>query len=394
MKTIENIIHIIKTSYLFTPSIEITLNSQYSEKRTTCLTPCILIDTRAGLSTREAICLPILFIKKGGGSSDCAAWSSCPCCSLPVKEHFGSFFSPFDWRSYNEEHPPAPEENDNGSSDEEPCPGNWVPCTSLGKVGHEPAPVASIPTRETSPGGTSNLPYRPVGFVNHGTIAARVMAWTYIPQGSATEAPPSDTSTISFPPNVPGLWPNPSRFLSLPLGKYTWCYEWRIGDINGDTITEWSHWLDPRPVTLDATDSEDPDMAVQVDIDIPPDTDILPDLCPIGEVGGRPAIGEEATTTPEFEIRDFIVAQGGSLEDYGPFMIGLVHLGDQVELKGPITIRLRVHQHDANSNEEIPVSDEEITIANAETWSYYLDEASSGHPGNWDASIELISVNQ
>jgi hypothetical protein len=151
----------------------------------------------------------------------------------------------------------------------------------------------------SNPGNTASLPYKPVGFVNHGTVAALVMPWTYVPQDPSMAAAAPETSTISFPPNVPGLWPNSSRFLSLPLGTYTWCYQWELGDINSDSIVEHAHTIDVRPVTLKATDSDFPEMGVSVDISIPPSTDILPGDCK--QVNG-------SQTQPEFSWANYIAS--------------------------------------------------------------------------------------
>jgi hypothetical protein len=266
------------------------------------------------------------------------------------------------------------------------------PSGFVAKVGRESLPTNTSVNDASNSGGTATGPFKPVGFVNHGTIPALVMAWTYVPQGASSPAIPSDVSTVSFPPNVPGLWPNPSRFLSLPLGTYTWCYDWELGDINADSMTEYAHMIDERPVTLDELASDDPNMAVQVDINIPPETGVLPGRC----FGAGQSSQPTPTATPPvvLNIWDFIVSSGGTLENYGIDTIGMVHLGDQVVLRGSITIRLRVHRHEDPSTVEIPVSDETIQISAGETWSYYLEEASSQFPGNWDASIQLISIDQ
>jgi hypothetical protein len=105
------------------------------------------------------------------------------------------------------------------------------------------------------------------------------MAWTYIPLGSDTPAIPSNASTVSFPPTAPGLWPNSSRFLLLPLGTYTWCYYWEIGDINNDGMMEYSHAIDDRPIILDESDSDDTAFAENVDLSAPPDFGIVPGMC-------------------------------------------------------------------------------------------------------------------
>jgi len=112
--------------------------------------------------------------------------------------------------------------------------------------------------------------YKPVGFVNHGSKGAMIMPCTWIPLGSQEQAPPPSASTISSPPGSPGLWPNPSRFLSLPLGTYTWCIQWDEGDQNGDGIIDYFFFIDDRPVTLTEEDSDDLEFARQVDFSAPP----------------------------------------------------------------------------------------------------------------------------
>jgi hypothetical protein len=111
----------------------------------------------------------------------------------------------------------------------------------------------------------SGLPLRPVGFVNSGPYNATVMPWTYVPAGSTDFVPVPDVSTASFAPTGPGLWPNSSRFLSLPIGTYTWCMEWTDGrDENDDQYFDYYHWIDPREVTLDENDSTDLTFAEEV----------------------------------------------------------------------------------------------------------------------------------
>ena len=122
---------------------------------------------------------------------------------------------------------------------------------------------------------TGNL--KPVGFLNTGTVAATVMAWTYIPLNSAIPAVPSNASTVAFPGG------NPSSHLSLPLGTYTWCYHWELGDVNNDGMIEYSHAIDTREVTLDESDPDDMDLAEHVGISVPPGTKEFPGVCHLGD---------------------------------------------------------------------------------------------------------------
>jgi hypothetical protein len=146
--------------------------------------------------------------------------------------------------------------------------------------------------------GSSGIggPTRPVGFVNHGRFDAVVMPWTFLPQGSDRPEIPPDVSTVSTAPGSPGLWPNSSRFLSLPFGTYTWCFAWDEGDLNGDGYVDYFHFFDERPVTVDENASDDPDLALQVDFSAPPEggEEILPGPC-----GDQPADdGEPGEPTP------------------------------------------------------------------------------------------------
>lgn len=56
------------------------------------------------------------------------------------------------------------------------------------------------------------------------------------------------------------------RFITLPLGTYTFCIEWDEGDIDDDGKIDCFPFIDGDPVTLDWNDSEDLDMAKEIDI--------------------------------------------------------------------------------------------------------------------------------
>jgi hypothetical protein len=86
---------------------------------------------------------------------------------------------------------------------------------------------------------------RPVSFVNNGPYNAVVMPWTYQPfDPSMNEDIPPGFSTVSIAPGGPGLWPNPSRFLSLPLGIYTFCIEWdEDQDLDNDGYLDIYHFI-------------------------------------------------------------------------------------------------------------------------------------------------------
>jgi hypothetical protein len=137
--------------------------------------------------------------------------------------------------------------------------------------------------------------YRPVGFVNHGSIDAMVMPCTWVPEGADTPSPAPSVSTISTNPSAPGLWPNPSRFLSLPLGTYTWCIQFDQGDQDEDGVVDDFYFIDGREVTLNEESPEDLEFARQVDFSAPPGpgTEVYPGVCseaPQCVAGGPQAI--------------------------------------------------------------------------------------------------------
>jgi hypothetical protein len=88
--------------------------------------------------------------------------------------------------------------------------------------------------------------------------------------GAQEPAPPPSVSTISTEPGAPGLWPNPSRFLSLPLGTYTWCIQWDEGDQDGDGNIDYFYFIDDQAITLTEDDNDELDLAREVNFTAPP----------------------------------------------------------------------------------------------------------------------------
>ena len=164
---------------------------------------------------------------------------------------------------------------------------------------------------EGSSGMGEDGQYKPVGFINHGIHNATVRPWSWLPLGEETQKTPPTTSTVSSASTSPGLWPNPSRFLTLPLGTYTWCIEWDEGDIDEDGKIDYFHYIDGSPVTLDQNDSDDLDMVAEVDISAPPDQaaiirgkcgeDIVASQCVGNEIETKVHIGYplESSNPPE-----------------------------------------------------------------------------------------------
>jgi hypothetical protein len=112
--------------------------------------------------------------------------------------------------------------------------------------------------------------YKPVGFVNQGTVNAMVMPCTWTPPGSSEPTAPPSVSTISIHPGESGLWSNPSRFISLPLGTYTWCIQYDEGDQDGDGMIDYFYFIDEREVTLSENDSDEHNTAKEVNFTAPP----------------------------------------------------------------------------------------------------------------------------
>jgi hypothetical protein len=110
---------------------------------------------------------------------------------------------------------------------------------------------------------------KPVGFVNHGIRDAAVRAWSWQPEGAEAPKSPPPASTVSTASTSPGLWPNPSRFISVPLGTYTWCIDWEEGDLDQDGKFDYFHYIDDRPHVVTVNDPDDLDLARLVDISAP-----------------------------------------------------------------------------------------------------------------------------
>ena len=128
----------------------------------------------------------------------------------------------------------------------------------------------------------SDQPLKPVRFRNLGSTAYTVSPWSYVPLDPNASAARSEASTVVFPGGS-----NPSASLDLPLGTYTWCYHWELGDTDGDGMIDYAHALDGRPVMLDQNDSDDSDLAETVDLSAPTLAGEMPGRC--GEAADQAA---------------------------------------------------------------------------------------------------------
>jgi hypothetical protein len=137
-------------------------------------------------------------------------------------------------------------------------------------------PYGSAGDETTSTGQTgqdTNSGYgelKPVGFVNYGESDAAVRAYTFIPLGKTEPATPSKASTTSVANDGAGTWPNTSRFISVPMGAYSWCIDWEDGDVDDDGIIDYFHYIQDDPTILDENDSDDLELAEEVAISAPP----------------------------------------------------------------------------------------------------------------------------
>jgi len=139
----------------------------------------------------------------------------------------------------------------------------------LGSVGDDTSTGTS--GGDSSPRGSSG-DLKPVGFVNYGEIDATVRAYSYIPLGETNPVPAPAASTVSSANTGSGTWPNTSRFISVPMGTYSWCIDWEEGDLDDDGQIDYFHYIGEGPTLLDENDSDELDKAEEVAISAPPAT--------------------------------------------------------------------------------------------------------------------------
>lgn len=130
-------------------------------------------------------------------------------------------------------------------------------------------------TGQDSSSGADYGPLKPVGFVNYGEFDATVRAHTFMPLGKTEPATPSGASTVSTAKDGTGTWPNTSRFISVPMGAYSWCIDWAEGDIDEDGQIDYFHYIQNDPTILDENDSDELDLAEEVAISAPPSTGMI-----------------------------------------------------------------------------------------------------------------------
>jgi hypothetical protein len=159
----------------------------------------------------------------------------------------------------------------------------------------EEAPADPVVPGEGASNIVSNLPLKPVGFINVGTINATVQPWSYIPLDSQGFQNPPETSTVSSAFGGGGNSPNTSSYLSLPLGTYTWCIDWEEEDKDGDGYFDYYHYIETATTLLDESDSDDLEFAEKVTVSAPPDNaSIYSGKC------GMPFLKEDCTGKTTF----------------------------------------------------------------------------------------------
>jgi hypothetical protein len=246
-----------------------------------------------------------------------------------------------------------------------------------GSIANPVDPTSPVVLPGTPVSGNTAGSLKPVCFLNIGTTAATIMPWTYVPLNTETAAMPPYASTVASPGG------NSSACLSLPLGTYSWCYHWEVGDVNDDGMIEYAHTLWLQRVVLDESDTDDMDLAEKVPLSAPAGLEEKPGQC-------------DLETRIVLDIRPFIVdSQHLDSFFYGYSVAGLAHNEDYVTLKGPITVDYYFHHCDAapcttSVIEEPPVR---VIILAGETHQFYLEDTVGEHLGNWDMYIQLISID-
>jgi hypothetical protein len=274
--------------------------------------------------------------------------------------------------------PKAWRDNPLFSNEEDSVPGDTAPGGDQANPGEAaPSPLPPLVPGAGGTGDANGLGLKPVCFLNTGVAAATVMPWTYIPLNTEFPALPANASTVASPGG------NTSACLSLPLGTYTWCYHWELGDVNSDGYIDYAHAFNAPKVVLDESDTDDMDLAERVT------------LSPNAGTGEQPGVCD-LNSRIVLDIRPFIVeSQNIDAYYYGYSMIVLAHNEDYVTLKGPITVDYYFHHCDAAPC-TTPLIREPIVrvvIQAGETKLFYLEDTIGEHLGNWDLFIQLVHID-
>jgi len=142
-------------------------------------------------------------------------------------------------------------------------------------VGDSSAPISGgDSSSNTTDDGTKLKPLR---FSNNGFEPVTVVVESYEPAPGYSSNKPN-ASTVVTPES------NPSGYLELPLGTYTFCYYWQLDkDYNNDDYFDYHHRT-TASVTLNVNSSDDPQSAIAVTLS--PDSEVSN---PNGKCGQVPA---------------------------------------------------------------------------------------------------------
>jgi hypothetical protein len=189
--------------------------------------------------------------------------------------------------------------------------------SSLGEEQESAAVPASAGSSEAGIGES-----KPVGFINYGEYDATVSPYSFIPLGTTASQSPSGASTVSTANTGTGEWPNTSRFLTLPLGTYSWCVDWEAGDLDEDGTVDYYHYIEQGPTVLDQSDSDELELAEQVAISAPPASgEIYPGRC-------APAPLEDSCAVTGQETRVYTNPGWVTYSDDPPEVIAYANVGD------------------------------------------------------------------
>lgn len=146
-------------------------------------------------------------------------------------------------------------------------------------------PVGAIPA--TAADAALEAVRRPVRFVVVGSEAVTVRVATYVPVIDAVGAAASSASTVVFPES------GSSAVLELPVGTYTFCYEWEVpGDADGDGRVDAAHRTTGE-IALTSAASTDVSSATRVTLRPQSGTS------PNGRCGDPTTVGSEAAVATD-----------------------------------------------------------------------------------------------
>ena len=126
-------------------------------------------------------------------------------------------------------------------------------------IGNDPQPTAT----NSGPGNTGGITEkRPVAFQNDGYYDATIRPATYAPANGENSAVPVASTVVS-------TYSNSSAYLELPLGTYTFCYDWDTGeDYDKDGSVDYSHAF-TSSFTLTANASQNVENAALITFSAP-----------------------------------------------------------------------------------------------------------------------------